>query len=179
MKLLAVGGRKQWTCCPDSALAKSLICQGCPNNKRAWSGVLEAMVTTFLQSSYSAYSRHPIAISRPHDCRHQNASNFEHVFMSALNRSWICDGGIMKCPKFAAHAITRKPRQIYPEKFFKPLFLLGGVVGQVYSLLMIVGVGVGPILQMHSCPPIIPLAPTSSRTEHDCVGPGVRVCDVG
>ena len=27
------------------------------------------------------------------------------------------------------------------------------------------------MLQMHSCPRIIPLPPTSSRTEHVCVGP--------
>lgn len=62
----------------------------------------------------------------------------------------------------------------------KPLFLLGGIVGQVYSASAIVGLGVGPILQMHLTPRIIPLYPTSSRIEHVCVGPvAFAGCEVG
>lgn len=85
----------------------------------------------------------------------------------------------MRCQNFGATTVSRKPCQLYSEKLSKPLFLPGGLVGQVYSLLIMVAVGVGPILQMHSCPKIIPLAPTSSRTEHDCVGPGAGAWDVG
>lgn len=42
-----------------------------------------------------------------------------------------------------------------------------------------VAVGVGPILQMHSRPRMIPLAPGIIRSEHDCVGPGAGAWDVG
>ena len=57
------------------------------------------------------------------------------------------------------------------EEPSKPIFLLSGIVGQVYSTSTIVGFGVGPILQMHFCPRIIPLYPNPSWTEHVCVGP--------
>lgn len=78
----------------------------------------------------------------------------------------------MRCQYSGATSTSRKPCQVYPEKFSKPLFLPGGLFGQVYFLLITVAVGVGPILQMHLCPKIIPLAPASTRIEQDCVGPG-------
>ena len=42
-----------------------------------------------------------------------------------------------------------------------------------------VGVGVGPMLQMHSCPKMNLLALTLSRNEQDCVGLGVDAWVVG
>ena len=66
------------------------------------------------------------------------------------------------------------------EEPSKPLFLLSGIVGQVYPASTIVGSGVGPILQMQLCPRITPLYPISSEIEHVCVGPVVFAgCEVG
>lgn len=66
-----------------------------------------------------------------------------------LEQYWVSDGSLIWSQNAAATKKSRKPCLIYPEKLPKPLFLSGGLVGQVYSLLIIVAVGVGPTLQMH------------------------------
>ena len=48
------------------------------------------------------------------------------------------------------------------EEPSKPLFLPSGIVGQVYPASTIVGLGVGPILQMQLCLRITPLYPIFS-----------------